>query len=262
VFAFVDQAARRDQGARRPACEFTRQDERAVAKCGIVKDFADQSPLLGLIGRERLVGHHQFERALPADKARQQPGRTEIGDQRDAAEHLNEARRTRRDDHVARHRKAEPAARRHAVDGDHDRHAALAQRLERRPVILHHAGGDVVAQDLRGLEVLARAEAPAGAGQHQRSHLRIVVYFADGCREIAQQVGRHRVQGLRLIQCQHADAAVALPLHTRHFATSVRRHFWPAWPGARVTLMPPRATIASRRLDRNRRSPRYLADWT
>jgi hypothetical protein len=91
VFAFVDQAARRDQGARRPAREPARQFQRAVAKCGIVEHFADQPPLPGLIGRERLVGHHQFQRALPADQARQQPGRTEIGDQRDAAEHLNEA---------------------------------------------------------------------------------------------------------------------------------------------------------------------------
>src|SRR5947207_12440559 len=45
VFALVDQATRRDQRARRPACEFARQHERAVAKRGIVEYFADQSPL-------------------------------------------------------------------------------------------------------------------------------------------------------------------------------------------------------------------------
>src|SRR6476660_2296141 len=83
VFAFVDQATRRDQRARRPACEFARQRERAVTKRGIVEYFADQSPLPGLIGRERLIGHHQFQRALPADETWQQPGRAEIGDQRD-----------------------------------------------------------------------------------------------------------------------------------------------------------------------------------
>src|SRR6478735_12781229 len=90
VFALVDQTARRDQRARRAACEFARQRKRAVAKCRIVEDFADQSPLFRLFGRERLVGHHQFERALAADEARQEPSRAEIGDQRDAAEHLNE----------------------------------------------------------------------------------------------------------------------------------------------------------------------------
>src|SRR3981189_64610 len=50
VLALVDQATRRDQRTRRAACEFARQRKRPVAKRGIVKDFADQSPLPGLIG--------------------------------------------------------------------------------------------------------------------------------------------------------------------------------------------------------------------
>src|SRR5437762_10456050 len=52
VFALVDQTTRRDQRTRRPACEFARQRNRAVTKRRIVKDFADLSPLPGLIGHE------------------------------------------------------------------------------------------------------------------------------------------------------------------------------------------------------------------
>lgn len=216
MLAGFDQTARRDQRARRAVRELVRQLQSAVQQGCIVEDLADQSPFFCKLGRERFIAHHQFERALPADQARQQPGRTEIGNQCDPAEHLNEFRRPRRDDHVACHRKAEAAACRHAIDGHHDRHTAFAERLECWPVITHHAGDDVIAEDLRGLEILARAEAAAGPSQHQRPHLRIIRHLADGDREIAEQIRRHRIQRRRLIQCQHANGVDAFPLHSRH----------------------------------------------
>jgi hypothetical protein len=53
MFAFVDQAARCDQRARRAAGELARERQCAVAQRRIVEYLANQSPLPGLIGRDR-----------------------------------------------------------------------------------------------------------------------------------------------------------------------------------------------------------------
>src|SRR5258705_2783219 len=45
VFALVDQTARRDQLARRAACQLARQSNRAVPNGCIFEDFAGQYPL-------------------------------------------------------------------------------------------------------------------------------------------------------------------------------------------------------------------------
>jgi hypothetical protein len=80
----------------------------------------------------------------------------------------------------------------------------------------HHAGRDIVAERVEGFEVLARAEAAPGAGQHQRAQLEIRSGLANCGRERAEQVGRHRIQRLRLVKRQHTDVALAIALYAWH----------------------------------------------
>lgn len=107
MLAFLQQLSRGDQRTGRPLGEAMGKLHRRVEQAIVIHNLPYQSPLQRTLCGKRLVQKHQFERTLAADQARQQPSRTEIGHEADPAENLNKVRRTRRNDDVAGHCKAE-----------------------------------------------------------------------------------------------------------------------------------------------------------
>lgn len=109
------------------------------------------------------------------------------------------------------------AAGRNPVDRDHDRHTTLAQRAKCRPIVAHHAGGNVGPKSIRCLEILSGTKPAPFPCQHQRSHARVIRHLADGRGEPAEQIGRHGIEARRLTERQKTDGAIFRFLHTGHF---------------------------------------------
>jgi hypothetical protein len=116
----------------------------------------------------------------------------------------------------AGHREDEAAASRDAIDRDHDWHAAFAQCPKRRPVEFHDAGGEVAAERSRCFQVLTRTKTATLAGQHQRADGGIGSHVPDCISERPEQIGRHRIEGLGLVEREDSDRAVPGLLHTGH----------------------------------------------
>ena len=76
----------------------------------VVIDPVDEAPFQRLLGRQPLAHQRQFDRARLADQPRQQPGRSAVRHQADAAEGLQEIGRARAQDHVAHQREAHAGA--------------------------------------------------------------------------------------------------------------------------------------------------------
>ena len=90
--------------------------ERGVEQFVIVDDAVDEPELERFVGQDRVADEVHLERLVGADEARQPLRAAEAGDDPELDLGLAEARRARRDAHVARHRQLAAAAERQAVD--------------------------------------------------------------------------------------------------------------------------------------------------
>ena len=83
-------------------------------------------------GRQPLAEQRQLDRTRLADQPRQQPGRTAIRHQADAAERLQEIGRARAQDQIAHQCKTHPGAGGRSVHRRHDRTVQLTQSAQER----------------------------------------------------------------------------------------------------------------------------------
>ena len=123
------------------------------------------------LGMDRAMG--ETERTGVADEAWQTPRPARIRNEAEPRKCLHEARRARRDHEIAGQRQVRAGARRHAIDRRDHRQGKAAQRQNQRLVILvdRLAEIDGLAAGCDGAiaEILPRAEASSGAGEHQHA---------------------------------------------------------------------------------------------
>jgi len=103
-----------------------------VDQDGVVINPVDEPPFQRLLGRQPFAHQREFDRAGLADQPRQQPGRSAIGDEADAAERLQEIGRARAQDHVAHQREAHAGAGSRSIDRGDDRAMQVAQAAQER----------------------------------------------------------------------------------------------------------------------------------
>ena len=115
-----------------PACSATADDLRL--ELVVVDALPDQSPSLGLLGRQRLGQHGEAARARRADQARQHPGAAGVGDEADPGEGLQEAGAAGGVDEVAGERDVGGGAGGDAVDRRDDRLLQRGDLLDQRIV--------------------------------------------------------------------------------------------------------------------------------
>ena len=147
----------------------------AAAGCG---QLADEPVLLGVDGRNRLAGEQHLEGDVVGDPLRQTDDAALPGDE--APLHLGqpEFRVLRRDDQVAGQRHLEATAERPSFDGRDERlaHHGLGEPAEST------TGKDWGLPVRERLQVHARAERPAGAGEHAHRQRRIGIQLIQrGC---------------------------------------------------------------------------------
>ena len=180
----------------------------------VVIDPVDQAPFQRLLGRQPFAQQRQLHRARLADQPRQQPGRAAIRHQADAAERLQEIRRARAQDHVAHQREAHAGAGGRAVDRGDDRAMQVAQTAQERMECGFERRARIALARLlvvAALQIGAGAECAARAGQHQATHLGLLL--VDGIErlaEAAQHVDRDRVHHLLMVELQDRDRAVEI----------------------------------------------------
>ena len=113
-------------------------------------------------------------------------------------------------------RDGESGADGHAVDRRHDRRVAVDHRAHDVACLAHHADRLFVVADLPGdpVQVATGRERPAGAGDHDGAHRRVVVDRAEHARQLEVHVGAGGVQAIGIVEGDQQHP-VARPLETQ-----------------------------------------------
>ena len=160
VELLLEDRLRRVEGQRAVGGDGARQLERRVDRPAALGQAVDQPELVGALGRDRVAGQRQLHRDAVGDAARQAHERAAGRDERALDLRDPELGLAGGDDEVAGQRDLEPAGHREALDGGDERLARRALDDAREAAVADPralAGHE-------GLEVHARAEARAGAG--------------------------------------------------------------------------------------------------
>ena len=167
--------------------------------------------------------------ALQADHAGQRIEQVPVRHRADLAERRVERRPVRGQDDVAGQGQPQTRAVGRAVDGGDHRNRQVAQQLDPAVQVLHprqdvlgprDEARLVVGQHL--LEIAARTEHAAGAGQDDRLHLRVLRQVVDRIRQTLAHRVRQRVPRLRFVHREGDDPAIAGDLQgVRHHASSL-----------------------------------------
>src|SRR3954451_10067785 len=184
------------------ACEL----ERGLERAAVVGEPVHEPELVAAFGGDRVAGQGELHRRALRDPPRQPQQRAAGGDQRPL--HLGdpELRGTAGHDQVARERDLEPARDREPLDGGY-------QRLPRRA--LRDAREAAVA-DVRRLAIHVRlqahagAEASARAGEHADAETVVGVELVEPGGDPLGQGPVDGVAGVRAVERDDLDAAVAL----------------------------------------------------
>mmetsp|Transcript_69586 Transcript_69586/g.163549 ORF Transcript_69586/g.163549 Transcript_69586/m.163549 type:complete len:263 (+) Transcript_69586:2507-3295(+) len=212
----VERAPRLDQGAGRQAGQLLRHRHRGVQQFGVGHHAADQPQPLRVDRLELVAEQGQLQRLGTAHETRQQPGAAAVRHQADLAEGLDEAGAFRRQHEVAAQRQIGTRAGGHTVDRRHHRHRHAAQTQRQRDVVVLQHQPDVLGRSVWRDEwigqVLAGAEGPARAGDQHRPDLLVCGGGFQRRAQLAEQVGRQRVQCLGAVQAQQKHLALRLDL--------------------------------------------------
>ena len=181
-----------------------------MLELGVFDAAPDQAPLRRLLRRQLVAQQCQAHRARIAEQPRQQPRAAGVRHQAELAERLNEARRARRDHQIAGQRDVRARAGGHAVDGGDDRHRQIAQREHQRLVVLLDRLAEIDALPARRdgaiAEILAGAEAAAGAGEHQHARSAIFRQATERIAHFAMHLDVEAVEPIGPVQRQPRDA--------------------------------------------------------
>ena len=132
-------------------------------------DPGDQPEPLGVRGRQRLAEQRQLGRLAPDPTSRGRNHVAPLSGTRPIRPNASTKRALGRQPDVAGERERRPGPGRDAVDRADDRLVEGAHRADDRVVALAELDGERRGVGLEPLlEVLAGAEGPAGAGQHDR----------------------------------------------------------------------------------------------
>ncbi len=165
------------------------------------------------------IVERQLERLGRADDPRQEVGHAAVGGRADATVGDRQEGLIRGDPDVRGQRQRHPGSRCWAVDRGDDRvrdaadvDDGVVERLGAAPYLrgeVHVLIGDA---PLEPVDVATGAEGAAGAGHDQGPDRGAIGQPGGGGRELADQLGAHRVQGVGTVQGQRSHLAVDLDL--------------------------------------------------
>ena len=198
---------------------------------GVVINPIDQTPFQRLLRRKPFAHQRQLDRARLADQPRQQPGRSAIRHQTDAAEGLQEIGRARAQDHVAHQRKTHAGACGCAVDRGDDRAMQVAQAAQERVISGFKRFPGIAAAGfliVTPLQIGAGAKCASGTCHDEAPHIAAaVVDGVERVTEAAQHVHRDRVHHFRMVELQDRHRTVDIECDVFELHLFPRR-FWPA----------------------------------
>ncbi len=171
-------------------------------------DARDEAGALGFGGVHHAAGQHHLHRLGLADEAGQALRAAGAGDDAELDLRLAELRRVGGEDEVAHHRQFAAAAQREAGDRRDHRLARARDVLPARDEVAEEDVGEGLVLHL--LDVGAGGEGLLRAGEHHGADRRIGLEALERLVEVVDQRAVQRVERLRPVETDEADAAVSL----------------------------------------------------
>src|SRR4051812_33254864 len=194
------------EGERAVGGDRARQLQRGLERTAVVGEPIHEAELVAALGADRITGQGQLHRGALRDAPRQTQERAAGGHERPLHLRDPELRRATGHDQVARERHLQPAGHGEPLDRRDQRLARRALRDSREAAVTHVRG--LALHEC--LEVHAGAEPTAGAGEHPDTQAVVVVELLERGGDPFGQRAVHGVTGVRTVQRDDLDAAVAL----------------------------------------------------
>ena len=238
----VDRPLEHAQRQLRPGGERRRLLDGRRQQLGRLEHLADEAELAGLGGVDEAGPQHEVEGAGQAEHLHEQVVAALVGHQAEAQRAAAEASRRRREPQVARQRQRQPALHGRAVDGGDRRlvdgpqgpvdglrvHLERAVRRRRIAVAaLDHRHAARLLLRVVGVHVVAGAERPTGAGEHDGARLVVGLDLGQQLDQVALHRHREGVEALGMIEgdqqdpglrSRHVEAGPSVESHARQVA--------------------------------------------